>query len=298
MIADQLIKMPEPDAPIHAGTHLGTVDLTIADLARSVEFYKNVIGLEVIERDEQHALMGVGGTPLLKLHELKGATRQPRRSTGLYHVAILLPSREDLGRWLLHMERTKYPVQGFADHLVSEAVYLSDPDGNGLEVYRDRPRSEWQWDGKTVKMASDPIDLEGVVASVPDPGVAWAGAPVGTTIGHIHLRVGDIPLTEAFYHRILGFDIVAVWSSALFMSAGGYHHHLGANTWQSAGAPHPPEDSVGLRRFTIMLPNIETQNQIVQRLESAALPFERAETTVFVDDPWGIHISLTVENPL
>lgn len=210
-------------------------------------------------------------------------------------VAKLLPSRADLGRWLLHMERVQYPVQGFADHFVSEAVYLADPDGNGLEVYRDLPRSEWKRNGDTIHMGTEPIDLQGIVASIPDPAVAWTGLPEGTVIGHMHLRVGDIGLAEAFYHKVLGFDVVLNMGSALFLSAGGYHHHFGTNTWQSAGAPRPPEDSVGLREFTIMVPDGETQTQVVKRLEGAGITYQREGDAVLVDDPWGNHIRLVVE---
>lgn len=295
MLNDQLTKLAEPDAPIHAATRLGNVDFTIADLSRSVEFYTNVIGLQVLERSDNRAVMGAGGKPLLVLHELKGAQRQPNRTTGLYHLAILLPSRADLGRWLLHMENIQYPVQGFADHLVSEAVYLADPDGNGLEVYRDLPRSEWKWDGPLVRMASDPIDLEAIVNSIPDRSVQWSGAPEGTIIGHIHLRVGNIALTEAFYHRLLGFDVVAKMPSALFMSAGGYHHHIGTNIWQSAGAPRPAENSVGLKQYTLVVPDTAALNQVTNRLEQSAVPFERDGDTVLVDDPFGNHIRLITE---
>jgi catechol 2,3-dioxygenase len=297
MLASQLTKMSEPDNPIHPSTHLGTVDFTVADLTRSVDFYTRVIGFSVIDQNDQRAILGAGTQPLLTVHELKDARRQPSQSTGLYHMAILLPSRPDLGRWLLHMERSRYPVQGFADHLVSEAVYLADPDGNGLEVYRDRPRDEWKWNGSQVQMATDPIDIEGIVTSIPDPNVLWAGTPQGTTIGHIHLRVGDIPLAEAFYHRVMGFDLVAKMPSAIFLSAGGYHHHIGANIWHSRSAPRPPEDSVGLRQFTVIVPDADAQNQVVRRFEQASIAFERKDADVLVDDPWGNHIRLTVEKP-
>lgn len=295
MLANQLANVAEPDAPIAAATYLGTVNFAVADLARSVDFYTRVIGFQIIEQNDRRAVLGVAGQPLLIVEELKDARRQPARTTGLYHLAILLPSRADLGHWLLHMERLQYPVQGFADHLVSEAVYLADPDGNGLEVYRDLPRSEWKWDGKQVRMATDPIDLEGIVASVPDRTVVWSGAPEGTTVGHIHLRVGNIALAEAFYHRVLGFDVVAHMPSAIFLSAGGYHHHIGANIWQSAGAPPAPEDSVGLRQFTIVLPHDEAQIQVIKSLENAGVPYVRDGSAVLVDDPWKNHIRLLVE---
>jgi catechol 2,3-dioxygenase len=297
MLANQLTKLSEPETPIHSSTRLGAVDFTVADLARSVDFYTRVIGFSLLDKNEQRAILGAGTQPLLTVHERKNARRQPGHSTGLYHMAILLPSRPDLGRWLLHMERLRYPVQGFADHLVSEAVYLADPDGNGLEVYRDLPHSDWKWNGGQVQMATDPIDIEGIVTSIPDPNVLWTGAPQGTTIGHMHLRVGDIALAEAFYHRVMGFDVVAHMPSAIFLSAGGYHHHIGANIWHSRNAPPAPEDSVGLRQFTVIMPDADAQYQVVRRFEQASIPFERQDADVLVDDPWSNHIRLTVENP-
>lgn len=279
------------DARLPDETRLGVVSLTVSDLERSVDFYTRTLGMTALEQSEGRARLGTPDNALLELIELKGAHRQPNFSTGLYHIAILLPSRSDLGRWLLHMALSGYPLQGASDHLVSEAVYLADPDGNGLEIYRDRPRSEWHWQGNSVEMATLPMDFDGVIDSVEDKSVAWT-MPAGTTIGHMHLRVGNIAKAEQFYHTLLGFDIVFNMPSALFMSAGGYHHHIGANTWGSRGAPQPPANSVGLRYFTIHLPTPAALDALAARLDTESIPYTREENMVRVADPFGIEIHI------
>jgi catechol 2,3-dioxygenase len=260
-----------------------------------VDFYERVLGLAVLEQTPQEATLGAGGQPLLRLEAISGGQRQPDFSTGLYHLAIRLPSRPDLGRVLLNLGRTKYPVSGFSDHLVSEAIYLNDPDGNGLELYRDRPRNEWPYKNGQPQMATDPLDVEGIIASVPDPQAPFTGMPAGTDIGHVHLRAGDIPAAEKFYHDLLGFDIVFRMPSALFVSAGGYHHHLGLNIWQSRNAPQPPANSVGLSDYTIFVPAAEDLDPIAARLDSAGHKYERTAGTVLVDDPWGNHVRIAAE---
>ncbi len=270
-----------------AQTHIGAVTLQVADLARSVDFYTDIIGLQVLKQAEQNTLMGVATTPLLDLWEHPAAHPQPDYSTGLYHVAILTPSQADLGRVLLNLSLTQYPVSGFSDHLVSEAIYLNDPDGNGLELYRDRPRDEWVWHGDQLKMANERLDIEGIVASVADRHTPYSGMADGTTIGHIHLRVTDINKTRAFYQDIIGFDVMAGWSSALFMSAGGYHHHIGANTWHSHNAPPPPAEAVGLLSYSVMVPEVDP---IGIRLKNANIDFAVADNVLSVDDPSGNRI--------
>jgi catechol 2,3-dioxygenase len=278
-----------------AELRMGPVTLRVAGLARAVDFYSRVLGLKVLERTTEAASLGAGGQPLMRLEAQPGGQPQPEFSTGLYHVAIRLPSRPDLGRVLLNMARANYPASGFSDHLVSEAVYLNDPDGNGLELYRDRPRAEWpRLDGQ-IRMATDPLDVEGIIASVPDPDAPFTGMPDGTDIGHVHLRAGDITLAEKFYHDVLGFDVIIKMPSALFVSAGGYHHHLGLNTWQSRNAPPPPANSVGLAEYTIFVPSAEALDPIAQRLDDAAHPYQRADGAIRVDDPWGNHIRIAAE---
>ena len=278
-----------------AETRMGAATLQVADLARSVDFYTRILGLAVIEQGAEAATLGAGGVPLLRLVARAGAKAQPEFSTGLYHLAIRLPSRPDLGRVLLNLARTQYPLSGFGDHLVSEAIYLNDPDGNGLELYRDRPRAEWRYKDGQVQMASDPVDVDGIMAEVPDPQAPLAGMPAGTDIGHVHLRAGDIPQAEKFYHEVLGFDIVFRMPSALFVSAGGYHHHLGLNTWHSRGAPRPPEDSVGLRDYSILVPGAEARDRIAARLAAAQIGTEREGEALVVDDPFGNRIRIEPE---
>jgi catechol 2,3-dioxygenase len=279
-------------ASIDPAAHIGVVALTVADLARSLAFYTDAIGFAVLRQGDAEAAFGVAGTPLLQLTERAGASPAPRRATGLYHFAILVPSRADLGRWLRHWLDLGYPLPGQGDHLVSEALYLSDPDGNGIEIYRDRPRDEWTWDNGQVRMAADPVDISGVLAEGDRVGAPWSGMAAGTRIGHIHLQVGDIPQAEAFNHGVLGFDVVAQLPDALFVSAGGYHHHVGLNTWHSRGAGPAPEGSAGLRFYTIDLPTEEARAAVVARLDAAGLAHEEAGDAVVVQDPWrnAIHL--------
>ena len=286
-----------PTTTIDPATEVGLLALTVADLDLSVAFYTEAMGLAVLERDDSRATLGVAGTPLLLLDEQPGARAWPRggRSyTGLYHFAILVPTRADLGRWLRHWLGLGLPLPGQGDHLVSEALYLEDPDGHGIEIYRDRPRQEWQWANGQVRMASDPVDIRGLLTEAEQAGQPWAGLPAGTRVGHIHLQVGDIAQAAAFYHQVLGFDIVAAMPSALFVSAGGYHHHLGMNTWHSRGAGPAPADTVRLRFFTIDLPTEEARRAVVARVEAAGLGHTERDGTVAVQDPWQNTILLRV----
>jgi catechol 2,3-dioxygenase len=285
-------------ARLHPATHIGSAALTIADLARSVEFYTRVIGLTVLTQNEQTAVLGTRDEqPLLTLVQQVGARPQPARSTGLYHIAILLPRRADLALFVLRLATSGYPLSGVADHLVSEALYLSDPDGNGLEVYRDRPRETWQWHNGLVQMATDPLDVEALLTEGQElaAGENWHEAANGTTIGHMHLRVGNIEQARHFYADLLGFDVVQQLPGALFVSAGGYHHHLGLNTWQSRNAPRPPADSAGLRLFTIQIPDVEELDQLQLRLQTAQWPFERHEEEIVVRDPWDNSMLVTTK---
>src|SRR3989440_5179573 len=276
---------------IHPDTGIGLVTLRVANLDRSLSFYEGVLGFRSIERTAGKATLGTqDGTPLLELQEVPGASPQPLRSTGLYHVAILLPSRADLGRILLRLAEAGIEI-GQADHLVSEALYLSDPDGNGLEIYRDRPRASWRKENGMVKMATDPLDLYSLVEEGKRDALPWEVLPVGTRIGHIHLRAGDIPQAERFYHTILGFDITARMPSALFLSAGGYHHHIGLNTWQSRGAGPAPETTAGLQTFVIALPNQDALMGVQARLCAPwdPIPWE-GEKFIGLGVPWGKYV--------
>src|SRR5687768_5979130 len=225
-------------------THMGVVGLTVADLGRSVNFYERAIGLAELRRDGAAATMGVGDQPMLELTEQAGALPwMVDGMTGLYHFAILLPNRPALGSWLGQYLQLGYPPPGQGDHIVSEALYLRDPDGHGIEIYADRPRETWQRQNGQIVMGTGPVDVRGLIAGA-EP---WRGSlPAGTTMGHVHLQVGDIAGARSFYRDQIGFDEIAAMPTALFVSAGGYHHHLGGNTWHSQGAPPPPADTARL----------------------------------------------------
>lgn len=282
---------------LDSATQVGLLSLAVANLERSVLFYRDALGFAVLERSASHATLGAGDAPLLLLTEEPGATPWPhdRQSyTGLYHFAILVPTRADLGRWLQHWLTLGFPVPGQGDHLVSEALYLSDPDGNGIEIYRDRPRSEWHWVNGTVQMAADPVDLRGLLEEAQRTDQPWTGMAPGTRLGHMHLQVGDIAQAEAFYHGVLGFDVVARMPSALFVSAGGYHHHIGMNIWHSRGAGPAPAGYAGLRFFTIESPNEEARADVIGRLRAAGLDVGEHNGVVSILDPWHNTILLTV----
>ncbi len=280
---------------IHSSTAIGLVTLTVADLARSVRFYEDVLGFRVIEQTQEGASLGAqAGPALLNLSVRPGATPKPARATGLYHFAILVPDRVALGYSLHRLADTRYPLAGASDHLVSEALYLSDPDGNGIEIYRDRPQENWPRAGDQVVMASDPLDLQGILAEAQRDTGTWSGLPAGARIGHIHLQVADLAEAQRFYHGIVGFDIMAAMPGALFVSAGGYHHHLGLNTWQSRGAPQAPAGSAGLRSFTVTVPDHDELERVVAHLEAAAVPVERLQETVVFSDPWHNRVVLAV----
>ena len=287
---------PTPTS-IHPDTAIGMVTLRVADLDRSLRFYEGILGFKAIERNDGTVVLGdQANTPLLELRELPGAPAQLWRSTGLYHVAILMPSRVDLGLVLLRLAQAGVEI-GQGDHLVSEALYISDPDGNGLEIYRDRPRESWHWTNGAVQMATDPVDMYGLIEEGRGIAEPWKVLPAGTRVGHIHLKVGDIPQAESFYHTILGFDITARMPSALFVSAGGYHHHIGMNTWQSRGAGAAPENTAGLQTFVIALPNNEALQDVRARLEAHGIAFTEQGNEIVVADSWNNQIRLKVITP-
>jgi catechol 2,3-dioxygenase len=278
-------------------TQMGLVALTVANLDRSLAYYTDALGLELLQRTERDAILAAGGSPLLLLREQPGALPwMTDAMTGLYHFAILVPRRVDLGRWLRHYLTTSFPPPGQGDHIVSEALYLRDPDGHGIEIYADRPREGWRWVDGRVQMGGGPVDIRGMMAEGDRAGEPWTGMPPGTRLGHMHLQVGDIPQAEAFYHGILGFDITAAMPTALFLSAGGYHHHIGMNTWHSEGAQPAPDDTARLRFFTIDLPSEEARQAVVARLDAAGHAVRRgtAGNVLAVEDPWHNTILLQV----
>jgi catechol 2,3-dioxygenase len=231
---------------------IGAVRLTVADLDREVGYYERVIGLRTLERDGDVARLGAD-TPLVELAGDPAAPPRPAGSTGLFHLAVLVPERAELARAVRRVLAAGERFTGASDHYVSEALYLRDPEGNGIELYRDRPREEWEWAGGEVRMGTVALDLDDLMSS--EPGGEDPGMPDGTTIGHVHLQVADLADAEAFYAGELGLEVTArSYPGALFLSRGGYHHHVGVNTWASAGGPAPPPGSRGLEWFEVDLP--------------------------------------------
>jgi catechol 2,3-dioxygenase len=243
-----MIRMPR----LPADTRIGEVGLAVSSLDRSLAFYTEVLGFQVDSVSGTTAALGAGpDSVVLRLEQVPEAIPRPRRTSGLYHVAILVPDRAALGRSLRRLAAAEWPLTGASDHLVSEALYLEDPDGLGIELYRDRPREHWRLEDGEVAMATEPLDLTDV-AREPGAELPWAGLAVETRIGHVHLQVPDLRQAEALYCEEIGFSpTLRRYPGALFVAAGGYHHHVGLNVWAGAGAPPPPEHAVGLRGFTI-----------------------------------------------
>jgi catechol 2,3-dioxygenase len=278
-------------------TTVGAVHLTVSDLGRSVDYYQHAVGLEVLDRDPSHVALGTAERELVALVEEPGA-RPSAGYAGLYHFALLVPDRADLARWLAHAARDRVRLVGLSDHFVSEALYLSDPDGHGIEIYRDRPRADWE--GQVAdRLTTVPLDVEDLFSVLEDPRTApFDGLPAGTRMGHIHLKVAAIAETVAFYRDVLGFGLMAqLGSSAAFLAAGGYHHHVGANTWESAGAPPPPPGSAALRHATIVLPDDAERGALLDRLEAAGGAAEESASGPLVRDPSGNALVLTVAAP-
>src|SRR6476661_11063863 len=245
--------MTTPSHGISAAARLGAVQLTVADLDRSVAYYRTQVGLAVLEQGSGRVGLGAGSATLLELVEERGA-RPSVGHTGLYHFALLLPERTDLARWLAHAATDRVALTGLSDHFVSEALYLTDPDGHGIEIYSDRPREVWE--GRVAeRMTTLPLDVDDLLATLDTAPGPYAGMPARTVMGHVHLRVADIAETVAFYRDLLGFGLMAqLGRQAAFLGAGGYHHHVGANTWESSGRPYAPDTTARLERMTILVP--------------------------------------------
>jgi catechol 2,3-dioxygenase len=243
-------------------THMGLVELSVSDLDRSLAYWQDAVGLRVLSRENGTAELGAD-TPLVRFVEEPGA-RPAHGFTGLFHVALLVPDRPSLGRFLAHTAREQLPLTGLSDHVVSEAIYLRDPDYHGIEVYADRPRE--QWEGHVSQtMTTIPLDTDSLLA---DAGAAdFDGLPDGTTVGHVHLCVRDVDETIGFYRDRLGMGLTAhLGDQAAFLSAGGYHHHLGGNTWETRGAAPAPEGTARLLRYTIVVPDDEELGRVAERI--------------------------------
>jgi catechol 2,3-dioxygenase len=278
---------------IPAATRVGAVHLTVSDLERSLDYYRRAIGLDVLEQAAGRASLGTGQTELLVLVEEPGA-KPATGYTGLYHFAIRVPERVQLARWLAHAARERVPLVGLSDHFVSEAIYLSDPDRHGIEIYCDRPRELWE--GRAFEMGTFPLDVQSLFGELDDPASEpFDGLPASTVNGHTHLRVARIPETVEFYRDVLGFGLmVQIGDHAAFLSAGGYHHHVGANIWESAGAPEPPPGTAALRHAVVLLPTVENRDELVRRLEGSGVALDEHPEGPIVRDPSGNRLVLSV----
>lgn len=271
---------------------IGMVTLRVRNLDLVADYYRDAIGLTVMARTATSARLGSGGVPLLDLERREGAAREARNAAGLYHTAFLMPTRKDLARWLVHAAKNKVPLSGFADHLVSESVYLDDPEGNGIEVYADRAPETWKWDGGSVAMATDQFDIDGLLALTDTRTTNFAKAPDNLRIGHMHLRVGDLEQANRFYSATLGFDPTRKRRGAAFLSSGRYHHHLGLNVWQSSGAGPRDDTAAGLAWFSLEIAAPEILQTQEQRLRQAGAPAAAIEHGIETADPWGTKLRL------
>ncbi len=280
--------------PIDARTRLGAVRLVVAELDRSVPFYERAIGLRVQERGDGHAVLGVGGEALVELIEEPGAAPVDR-STGLFHLALLLPTRIDLAAWVQHAIDDRIPVEGASDHVVSEAIYLSDPDGHGIEIYADRGRHVWE-DKVQELMTTLALDLPSLLAEVdPADPTPYPGMPAGTTMGHVHLKVAEIPATIAWFRDVLGFELMATYGpQAAFLGANGYHHHIGANTWMSGGHGPSGPGTARLGHVTVVLPDAAARERVLEQIRGAGGEPVELDDAWQVADPSGNAVRLVV----
>jgi catechol 2,3-dioxygenase len=272
-------------------TYVSQVDLKVLDLARSLAFYQQIIGFQILEQSEKRATLTADGrTALLSIEQPSDVVPKLPRTTGLYHFALLLPKRSDLGKVLQHLIQIDYPL-GASDHYVSEALYLDDPDGNGIEIYADRPSSTWNWKNTEVVMATEPLDARSLLAE--GKGEPWKELPADTVMGHIHLHVSELKKTEEFYVKGLGFDIVNRFGNqALFVSTGKYHHHVGLNTWVGVGAPAPSENSSGLNWFSLQYPDEDARKRAVENIEEIGATVIEENGVFKTKDPSGNRIIL------
>ncbi|MCR2821175.1 VOC family protein [Lederbergia panacisoli] len=268
--------------------------LTVQNLDKTVAFYEKILGFKVIERTNEKATVSADGeTGLLVLEQNQSAAPRNPKATGLYHIAFLLPERSHLADIVHYFIQTRYPLQGASDHHVSEALYMADPEGNGIEIYIDRNPEKWRWHEGQVYMTTEALDIENLLKDATETG--WKGMPEKTVIGHIHLQVAELEKNREFYCDGLGFDVVLHYGSlALFISKNKYHHHIGLNTWNSKGAPAPAKNSTGLRNFTLALSNEEEMQKIKQQLEKLNASFSLEEGKVITRDPSGTEIVLEV----
>ncbi len=283
---------------------ISSIQLRTANLTRLREFYVDVLGFEPVDQDGGilELFSDIDGEPLVTIEGLAGATSRPEFTTGLYHVAFLLPNRKELARILARLSEKRYPLQGFADHGVSEAIYLADPDDNGIELYADRPREEWPRKRGSIEMFTHPLDLENLLSEIGETPAEWDGVHPDTTVGHMHLQVSNLEQSGHFYNDILGYDIVqSNFPGALFLSSGGYHHHIGLNNWNSKGASPAPQGSAGLTRFSVETADLITLRHLQVQFLHKGFSFKEIPSennsmpSLLVRDPDGIEIEIVVQ---
>lgn len=275
-------------------TFIGNVKIKVQNLERSIEFYRDILGFDILERTGSIVKLTTDGKRnFLTLEQPEDVTPKERGTTGLYHFAILLPSRSHLANIVIHFVKNNIQF-GSADHLVSEALYFKDPDGNEIEIYRDRHPSEWNWHGEEVEMATIPLDFEDLLKNA-TPNKSWSKMPENTLMGHIHLHVSKLENTEEFYVKGLGMDVVNRFGSqALFLSYGKYHHHVGVNTWNGVGAPAPLKTSVGLKSYTLVFDNEDVRAETVANLKNIGAEVKEENGNWITYDPSGNKIELAV----
>lgn len=279
---------------MNANTSLGTISLRVRDLQVVMKFYVEILGLEALSAQGEAAWLGIAGQPIIHLRGSHDAIPRSPRTTGLYHFALLLPGRKDLAMFFQHLVNSTAELHGFADHLVSEALYFEDPEGNGIEIYADRPRHLWQYDGDQPRMATLPLDIDDLLAEISNSGHRWT-APAGTMLGHVHLHVSNLDQAIQFYDAAIGFDMLGKFGDqAAFLSAGGYHHHVGINTWIGEGAARPVEGATGLRWFSIVLTNENELAAVRERLEEYGAEITVDQRGLTTADPSGNGIRLIV----
>jgi catechol 2,3-dioxygenase len=266
---------------------IGATALAVRDLDRMTAYYRDLLGLAEIARTADTVRLGAGGVPLLTLEHRPNFKPDDPRSAGLYHNAFLMPTRLDLARWIMHAIKHRIPVSGASDHEVSEAIYLDDPEGNGVEVYCDRPASSWRWQDHMVAMRTEALDVEAILQELNVATPPYETAPEGLRVGHIHLHVGNVGKAEEFYSGVLGLTVVRRRGGATFMSSGGYHHHVGANTWRSPGAGVRDPERAGLSWFAFEAEDDKTYDAFVARIEAAGIPTNSGEGGLEFADPWG-----------
>ncbi len=280
-----------PTAASRTPLHVGAVGLIVRNLDLMSAYYRQMLGLAELERSKSGAKLGVGDVTLLELTQRPAALPDDIREAGLYHTAFLMPTRRDHARWIMHVAKNRIPITGASDHSVSEAIYLDDPEGNGIEVYNDRPRERWEYGGDgMIVMRTEPLDIEAIIAEIDPATASYPQAPEGLRIGHVHLRVGDIAQAETFYRDAIGLDVVRRRGGASFMSSAGYHHHIGANVWHSPGAGARNDERAGLDWVAMEINDQPTLDAIEQRLRAAGVALSRIPNGFTAADPWGTRI--------